>query len=101
MRSRKPLGVIVTWNDPVSEPRSSVQWEWSAAGIAKIGADEMSDIVRDRTTRGLLGYIDEELLKLFKDFDSDNALGNSTTIAMSLVTRITTMSGRLLYRRVG
>lgn len=99
MPRRQPLGVIVTWDDAVSEPRACVDWDWTPEAIKKIGEDEDSNLVRDRTTRGLLGYIDEQTVKLFKDFDKDNCLGNSTAIPTGWISKITTMTGRVLYER--
>lgn len=97
---RSPLNVIVTWDDAVSDTRSSVEWDWSPEAIRKIGEDDQSSLVYDRTTRGLLGYIDEEKCKLFKDYDADGYLGNSTTIPTGWISKITTMSGRVLFQKV-
>lgn len=98
---KNPLCVIVTWDDAVSDTRSSVEWEWSVEAIRKIGEDEQSSLVYDRTTRGLLGYIDEEKCKLFKDYDADGYLGNSTTIPTGWISKITTMSGKVLFTKAG
>lgn len=99
MKARSPLKVIVTWDDAVSETSSIAHWEWTPEAIEKIG--QKIDLVRGRTTIGWLGYVDAEKTILFHDFDDDNDLGNSTTIHTGWITKITTVSGRLIYRRTG
>lgn len=97
IKKRKPLQVVVTWDDAVSEPRDCVKWDWTHEGIAKIG--ETVDLVRNRGTMGYLGYVDADKLILFKDFDSDGELANSTTIWTGCISKIEIVRGRTLFTR--
>jgi hypothetical protein len=88
----KPLLVEVTWDDPKTTHDSYT--------IDDVLRGRGAGLQRDRKTIGYLGYINDEYLELYSDFDEvDQELGGGTAILHVLVKRVKVANGKTIYTR--
>lgn len=92
LKAWTPLHVEVTWDDPKSTHDSYT--------IDDVLRGRGAGLQRNRKTVGYLGYINDEYLELYSDYDQGDAeLGGGTAILLVLVRKIKVANGRTLYSR--
>lgn len=94
---RRPLHVIVTWND-AADRQETCSWDGTFETARRIPESVKPYLGREAT--GFLGYVDSEWLYLASDYDApDGELGKWAVVPVGWITKVVMASGRVLYSR--